>query len=277
MKKLSLFVLSIFLLASCGNHIANPNQDKQNIFIPKTQDAQSETWDLQGVTITSSWVSADDALKILMDWNSRFVSGSKLVNLEYNASPSVREWLAKWQTPYAVVLTCSDSRLPPELIFDQWLWQIFVVRVAWNIVSPHELGSIEYAIEHLGSKLIMVLWHEKCWAVKATYQAVLSGSTVPWNLWSIVKDIEPSVKKVLSEKKTATDAEKVEECIVENIHNVGEWLEVKSPVIKEFVEAKWVKIVRAKYALADWKVTLLEGQAEKEEPKEIKTPAPVKK
>lgn len=267
MKKLTFLFATFFLLLSCGKEAETniaPVAPKQEVVIPKAPESTEVTKDTAWVTVTSSWVSADDALKILMDWNSRFVKWEKLVNLDYNDSPSIREWLGKGQNPYAIILTCSDSRLPPELIFDQGLGQIFVIRVAGNVIAPHEIGSIEYAIEHLKTKLIMVLGHENCWAVKATYQAVMSWSVVEGNLGTIVSDITPSVKKVLASTKATTDAEKVEECIVENINNVWEWLETKSSVIKEFVEKEWVKIVRAKYDLDEWKVTLLEAPKKEE-------------
>jgi carbonic anhydrase len=110
----------------------------------------------------------EQGLELLLKGNEKFISGN-LDLLKKYSTPTVRKGLAAGQKPFAVILTCSDSRLAPEILFDKGLGEIFVVRVAGNIVAPHELGSIEYALEHLGANLIVVLGHEKCGAVKATY------------------------------------------------------------------------------------------------------------
>ena len=107
--------------------------------------------------------------------------------------PATRTSLAKSQKPYAIILTCSDSRIPPEIVFDKGLGEIFVVRVAGNIPDPVVLGSIEYAAEHLGSSLIMVLGHERCGAVTATVDSK-GKSTGSANIDAIMNVIKPSVK-----------------------------------------------------------------------------------
>ena len=104
-----------------------------------------------------------------------------------------RTSLSKSQKPYAIILSCSDSRVPPELIFDKGLGEVFVVRVAGNIPDPVVLGSIEYAAEHLGSPLVMVLGHERCGAVTATVDSK-GKTTGSANIDAIVKAIEPNMK-----------------------------------------------------------------------------------
>lgn len=202
--------------------------------------------------------SAEQGLELLLKGNAKFIKGD-LDLLKKYSSPAVRKEIALGQKPFAVILTCSDSRLSPEILFDKGLGEIFVVRVAGNIVAPHELGSIEYALEHLGANLIVVLGHEKCGAVSATYGAY--PSEVEGNIGSLVKDIAPAVEAVLgSNPKPAgavEQAAQVEECIVENIKLVSESLETKSPIIKELVEKGETKIVRAKYDLDSGKVTVL--------------------
>jgi carbonic anhydrase len=166
--------------------------------------------------------------------------------------------LAAGQKPFAVILTCSDSRVAPEILFDKGLGEIFVVRVAGNIVAPHELGSIEYALEHLGANLIVVLGHEKCGAVSATYGAY--PTHVEGNIGSLTESIYPAVDTVVAGTKpagTVEQAAQVEECIVENIKLVSESLEAKSAIIKELVEKGETKIVRAKYDLDEGKVVVL--------------------
>jgi carbonic anhydrase len=136
-------------------------------------------------------VSPDEALQKLMDGNKHFVE-NKLTNAAMSDS-ATRTSLAKFQKPYAIILTCSDSRVPPEIIFDKGLGEIFVIRVAGNIPDPVVLGSIEYAAEHLGSPLVMVLGHERCGAVTATVDAK-GKSTGSANIDAIIKVIQPNVK-----------------------------------------------------------------------------------
>ncbi|MBI1919543.1 MAG: carbonic anhydrase [Geobacter sp.] len=177
-------------------------------------------------------------------------------------SASTRESLAKTQKPYAIVLSCSDSRVPPEIIFDKGLGEIFVVRVAGNVVDPVTLGSIEYAAEHLGSPLIVVLGHERCGAVTA---AVDAKGKPEGNIGAIVKSIAPAVKKAKSQckdckKKECTGDEKAKlvECAIdENVKLVAGNITKQSAVIKELVKKGKVKIVTAKYDLDDGLVTLL--------------------
>lgn len=200
----------------------------------------------------------DQGLELLLDGNRNFVNG-EVEHLDRYSDPAVRREVALGQHPYAIVLTCSDSRVPPEILFDKGLGEIFTVRVAGNIVAPHELGSIEYAIEHLGANLIVVLGHERCGAVKSTYDAY--PAEVEGNIGSLVKDITPAVEAVVGHDPKPTDpalrAGQVEECIVENIKLVSESLEVKSPVVKEYKELGKLKIVRAKYDLDDGIVRVL--------------------
>lgn len=197
-------------------------------------------------------------LELLLKGNAKYARGD-MSDLVRFAKPAERTEVAAGQKPFAIVLTCSDSRLPPEILFNKGLGEIFVVRVAGNIVAPHELGSIEYGIEHLGANLVVVLGHERCGAVSATYAAY--PAEVEGNIGSLVKDITPAVEAVVgyNPKPTAASAQaaQVEECIVENIKKVSESLETKSPIIKEFVELGKLKIVRAKYDLDSGIVNVL--------------------
>jgi carbonic anhydrase len=207
-------------------------------------------------------VSPEDALQKLMDGNKRYVAnqmtGIKLCDL------SARAGLAKSQKPYAVVLTCSDSRVPPEIIFDKGLGEIFVIRVAGNIPDPVVLGSIEYAVEHLGSPLVMVLGHERCGAVKATVEAKgkSSGSA---NIDAIVKAVAPNVKIAAKDcqvckgdaKCAETKKDEFLECVVDaNARTVAAGLTKKSKILKHLVNEKKIRIVAAKYDLDDGVVTL---------------------
>ncbi|QWV94896.1 carbonic anhydrase [Geomonas oryzisoli] len=206
---------------------------------------------------TTTAVTPDQALSMLMAGNREFVRG-EIEHLERMSTPARRTDLVAGQHPYAIVLTCSDSRVPPEILFDKGLGEIFVARVAGNIASASELlGSIEYGVEHLGASLIMVLGHSKCGAVTATYDSHVTGTMPAKNIDSLVKAIDPAVTEVLATNPTGTKAEVVEECIVENIKKVAESIEVNSPIVKEYLEVGKVKLVKAKYDLATGVVTVL--------------------
>lgn len=207
-------------------------------------------------------VSPDDALQKLMDGNKRYVeghmSGAKLCDV------TTRTSLAKSQKPYAIILTCSDSRVPPEIIFDKGLGEIFVIRVAGNVPDPVVLGSIEYAAEHLGSPLVMVLGHERCGAVSATVGAK-GKSTGSANIDAIIKTIAPNVKKSAKDceackgetKCADTKKDAFVECVVDaNARTVAASLTKKSKILKHMVAEKKIKIVAAKYDLDDGAVTL---------------------
>jgi carbonic anhydrase len=205
-------------------------------------------------------MSADSALKELIEGNKRYVTGkSKAAKLTGAARRAV---LATTQKPYAIVLSCSDSRVPPEIIFDKGLGEIFVVRVAGNIPDPVIIGSIEYAAEHLKSPLVVVLGHERCGAVTASVDA---KGKAPGNIASIVEAISPAVTDA---KKTCPSREKAElvECAVTaNVKRGEAQLTKKSPVLKHLVEKGELRIVGAVYDLDDGKVTVLKEAKEAED------------
>ena len=218
-------------------------------------------WGALAMASSGVGVTADEALKKLMDGNKRYVESKMTAGALCDVS--AREKLAKGQKPYAIVLSCSDSRVPPELIFDQGLGEIFVVRDAGNVTDAIILGSIEYAAEHIGSPLIMVLGHERCGAVTATVDANGKGEG---NIGAIVKAIAPALKKVKSECGKHKDCDKKDkakliECVVDkNARMVAANLVKQSKVIAELVKEGKVKIVAAKYDLDDGNVTLFEGK-----------------
>jgi carbonic anhydrase len=201
----------------------------------------------------ASTITADQALENLMEGNANYVKES-LGKLVTNSTSKMRESIAAKQHPYAIILSCSDSRVPPEILFDKGLGEIFVVRVAGNIVSPHELGSIEYAVEHIGSPLIMVLGHERCGAVTATVEA--NGKPVEGNIGSLIASIAPAA--ATAKASGATGPALVEAACNANIENVSAEIKAKSPVIAEAIKAGHVKIVGAKYDLDSGKVELLD-------------------
>ncbi len=189
--------------------------------------------------------SAVDAQKLLEEGNARFV-GNKVLNDDLSSAK--RDDLYKnGQKPFAIIIGCSDSRVPPEVLFDQALGDLFVVRDAGNVVDSIATGSVEYAAEHLKSPLVVVLGHEKCGAVTAA----VNGGEIPGSIASIANKIKPSVDKAKAE---ATPADKLVEKSAElNVENTIVELE-KSPIIKELVESGKLTIVGAKYQLATGQV-----------------------
>ncbi|MFZ4620423.1 MAG: carbonic anhydrase [Bacteroidota bacterium] len=186
----------------------------------------------------------------LTEGNKRFVSGS----LKRKDLSSQRAATANGQTPFAIVVTCSDSRVPPELIFDESIGQLFVIRLAGNVVDSLALGSIEYAVEHLHAHTLVILGHESCGAVKAT----IAGGTVPPNIGSIVRRIAPAVAKV-REKKTE-EKELLSECIKENVHGqIGLTMKM-SPILFDAMVKGELLVLGGIYDLASGKVRFLTGE-----------------
>jgi carbonic anhydrase len=209
-----------------------------------------------------SSLTPDEALQKLMEGNKHYVANQ--MTAAKLSGQTTRTSLSKSQKPYAVILSCSDSRVPPEIIFDKGLGEIFVIRVAGNVPDPIVLGSIEYAAEHLGSPLIMVLGHERCGAVTATVESKGKSTGSP-NIDAIAKVIEPSVKRALKnceackgEKKCAeTKKSELVECAINaNTKHIAASLPATSKIIKHLIEEKKLKIVAAKYDLDDGVVTL---------------------
>lgn len=196
-------------------------------------------------------LSPDEALQKLMDGNNHYAA-QQMTNQQF-CTAATRESLAKGQKPYAIILSCSDSRVPPEILFDKGLGEIFVVRVAGNIPDPIVIGSIEYAAEHLGSPLIMVLGHERCGAVTA---AVTAKGKPEGNIGAIIKTIAPAVQQAKKQYKGTDQAQLVETAADDNVKMVAANLTKKSKLLKELVTEGKLKIVTAKYDLDDGKVTL---------------------
>jgi carbonic anhydrase len=190
-------------------------------------------------------VSKEIALQRLMLGNKRFVS-SKMTH--ENQSAKRRAELAKGQHPFAVVVTCSDSRVSPEILFDQGLGDIFVIRVAGNVIDDNALGSIEYAVDHLGTKLVVVLGHTKCGAVSAA----AAGGEVPGHIKSICEAISPAVEKARTQ-----EGDLVENSIINNIKEIVNKLRISEPVLKELVDDETIMVVPAEYDITSGKVTLL--------------------
>ena len=193
---------------------------------------------------TSPSVPADEALARLKEGNKRFSSASKTKGQPVQKA---RAATAKSQHPFAIVVGCADSRTAPELVFDQNIGDLFVVRTAGNLADDHGLGSIEYAVGHLGPRLIVVLGHERCGAVAAT----VSGGKVPGHIGSIVRDIQPAVKKSRGQKGDA-----VENAVEENAKLVARKIRKEAKLGKH---SKDTRVVVGIYDLDSGKVRWVES------------------
>jgi carbonic anhydrase len=194
-----------------------------------------------------SKVNANDALKRLQEGNARFVAGH-INHVVPETFASVRRELVKGQSPFAVVVGCSDSRVGPEIIFDQGLGDVFVIRTAGEVVDATALGSIEYAVEHLGSSLIVVLGHERCGAVAAA----VAGAKEPGHIATVLKAIEPAVQQT---KGKAGDP--VDNAVRAQAIDVAQQLQQAKPILAERVHSGKLKIVAARYDLHTGKVEFL--------------------
>jgi carbonic anhydrase len=179
----------------------------------------------------------DDALKQLLDGNQRFVQHKP--KYPHQSAKRLQE-VALSQHPFATVLSCADSRVPVELLFDAGVGDLFDIRVAGNIVTPEVLGSLEYAAALLGTSLIMVLGHERCGAVTAA----VKNEPLPGSIGSLVKAIKPAVGRVKGETSDFVD-----QVVVENVRYQIERMQKKSPLLTQLVTDGKLKIVGGRYDL----------------------------
>jgi carbonic anhydrase len=186
----------------------------------------------------------DHSLQLLMDGNQRFVAGRPRPRDDSRR----RQQLANSQKPIAVIVSCSDSRVPPELVLDQDLGDIFVVRTAGQVVGDLELGSIEYAVEHLGTPLIVVLGHERCGAVTAA----VTGGNAEGHIPAVVKAIEPAVAESKGEP-----GDPVDNAVRANVRDMVRKLRASDPVLSHFVHDGKLKVVGGRYDLDTGRVEIL--------------------
>ena len=180
------------------------------------------------------------ALQELKDGNKRFADG---MMRHPGHNPKRRQQVAQNQQPFAVVLACSDSRLPPEVVFDQGLGDLFVIRVAGNIVDTAVLGSVEYALEHLGSPLVMALGHQSCGAVTATLETIRNKTEAPGDIEALVDAIEPAV--ALAEQRPG---DLLDNTIRANTDRSRDTIS-GAPALQASLNKRAVKVVSAYYSL----------------------------
>lgn len=194
-------------------------------------------------------VDPDQALARIMDGNRRFVANEFPTT---NKVAEKRELLQESQAPIAAILSCADSRVIPELIFIQGIGQLFVTRVAGNYPDDLVTGSLEYAVEHLGARLILVLGHQNCGAIKAVYDAIEEKKPLPPHLSAIQSAIAPGIGAVVRGQGSMMAA------VEANVRAAAAELRATPPVLSEAVSSKKIRVAGAVYQLGSGQVRLID-------------------
>ena len=195
-------------------------------------------------------ISAVEALERLREGNRRFASGT--TSDSESGFLANRAEFADGQNPFAIVLACSDSRVPVELVFDQGLGDLFVIRVAGNVVAPSQIGSVEFAAAQLGAKLVVVLGHSNCGAVDATLKELAQKQELRSpNLRAIVDRIRPAIDSLTGQDIDLQDA------VIANVHHSVSRLQHGSLILEKLVDSGELMIVGAEYSIESGKVNFL--------------------
>ena len=206
-------------------------------------------------------ISAGEALERLREGNLRFVSGVR--SNDTLTSRARRSELAAGQEPFAIILGCSDSRVPAEVVFDQGLGDLFVIRVAGNIVASSQVGSVEFAAERFGTPLVVVLGHSRCGAVLATLEELMRPrENQSRNLRSIVDRIRPSVEALLATELKDDPDDLVRHAVRSNVRVSANHLRHGSEILEQLIQRDRLLVVGAEYSLETGVVDFFDGVPE---------------
>jgi carbonic anhydrase len=203
-------------------------------------------------------VPATEALKLLREGNLRFARDETVSR--FPTSAARRAELVAGQEPFAIVLGCSDSRVPAELVFDQGFGDLFVIRVAGNVVAPSQVGSVEFAASRFGTRLVVVMGHSFCGAVQATLEElqgrVAEGSR---NLRSIVDRVRPSVEALLDSRPDVDPDALLHQAVRANVRASADHLRHGSELLERLIEEDGLLVVGAEYSLETGLVDFFDG------------------
>ena len=203
-------------------------------------------------------IPAREALARLRDGNARFVSNVRGVDAVLNHAR--RAELAGGQNPFAIILGCSDSRVPAELVFDQGLGDLFVIRVAGNIVAPSQVGSVEFAAERYETRLVVVLGHSQCGAILATLEELRRPTeSQSRNLRAIVDRVRPAVEGLMTAESRRDPDELVRQAVRSNIRASVNHLRHGSAVLEQLIQEQGLLVVGAEYSLDSGRVDVFDG------------------
>jgi len=202
-------------------------------------------------------ISAREALALLQDGNRRFVADRKR---DARVGATRRNELTERQEPFAIVLGCSDSRVPAEIVFDQGLGDLFVIRVAGNIVAPSQIGSVEFAAERFHTRLVVVLGHSGCGAILATIEQLMRPVEMQSrNLHAIVDRVRPSVEPLLATDLPNDGQDLVSSAVRANVRASASQLRHGSEMLEQLIERDGLLVVGAEYSLETGVVEFFEG------------------
>lgn len=202
-------------------------------------------------------ISADEALERLIEGNRRFVAGEPQQSTDTRA---LRDNLTEGQEPFAVILGCSDSRVPVEMVFDQSFGDLFVIRVAGNVVAPSQVGSVEFAAEAFGTPLVVVLGHTRCGAIGATLEQLRNPDTnSSRNLRSIVDRVRPSVEALMATELRDKPDELAQAAVRANVRVSASHLRTGSEILESRITRGDLRVVGAEYQLETGEVDFFEG------------------
>ena len=203
-------------------------------------------------------ITAQQALDRLREGNLRFVSGVRSVDTLI--SQMRRNELVDGQAPFAIILGCSDSRVPAEIVFDQGVGDLFVIRVAGNVVAPSQIGSVEFAAERFGTQLVVVLGHSMCGAIEATLEELgrPSREQSP-NLRSIVDRVRPSVEPLLETELAKSPESLLHHAVRANIRTSANHLRHGSQILEQLIQKGSLRVVGAEYSLETGQVDFFDG------------------
>ena len=205
-------------------------------------------------------ISAQEALARLREGNHRFVTDARSDAVVTQAR---RREVAGGQEPFAIILGCSDSRVPAEIVFDQGVGDLFVIRVAGNIVASSQVGSVEFAAARYGTKLVVVLGHSQCGAILATLEELQQPMAhQSRNLRSIVDRVRPSVEALLATNLKHDPDALVRESVRANIRTSVDHLRHGSEILERLIEREGLVVAGAEYSLETGAVTFFDGAAE---------------
>jgi len=198
-------------------------------------------------------IPAREALQRLRDGNQRFVADARVGDAL--SSTQRRRALASGQEPFATILGCSDSRVPVEIVFDQGLGDLFVIRVGGNIVAPSQIGSVEFAAERFGTRLVVVLGHTNCGVIQATIEQLQKPSELrSRNVHAIVNRVRPSVEGLLETSLRDDHPALVHHAVRANVRASADHLRHGSQVIEQLIQTEGLVVVGAEYSLETGKV-----------------------
>lgn len=209
--------------------------------------------------IASPPIPADQALQRLREGNARFVQNVR--SLDVSIGQSARAALVARQNPFAIILSCSDSRVPSELVFDQGLGDLFVIRVAGNVMAPSLVGSVEFAATTFGTRLVVVMGHSFCSAIKTTLNFIQHQVEVPsQNIHDILDRCRPAVESVVSAAGPGVDPHRLlHEAVRANVRQSCAHLRHGSRLLERLIQEEGMKIVGAEYSLETGQVDFFEG------------------